>query len=64
VGVPEPVEPCQSPLGVAPKRLYAIDVGTATGKLIVAMIYPVMGVIAHIYQPVIAPPSIGMDEAF
>ena len=62
--MPYPVEPCQSPLGVATKRLYAIDVGTATGKLIVAMMYLVMLVIAHIYQPVIPTPSIGMEDTF
>ena len=56
--MPDPVEPRQSPLGVAPKRLNAIDVGTPAGKLIVAMMYSVMLVIAHIYQPVIAPPAI------
>ena len=44
--MPDPVEPCQSPLGVAPKSLYAIHLGTATGKLIVAMMYPVMLAIA------------------
>ena len=31
--MPDPVELCQSPLGVAPKRLYAIDVGTARREI-------------------------------
>jgi hypothetical protein len=39
-------------------------VGTVTGKLIAAMMYPVMGVIAHIYQPVIASPAIAMNDTF
>ena len=53
-----------SPFHMAPKRFNSIDVGTATCKLIDAIMYTVVFVIAYINEAIIASPSVGMNHAF
>jgi hypothetical protein len=50
--------------GKAPKRLNAIDVTHRVSKLIMAMMNPEMLIKPNINQSIIAPPGIGMNNAF
>ena len=58
------VELRQTAFGEAPKALDAIDVVLAHGKLMGFVIHAEMFLIAHIDQPVIAGPAVGVDDGF
>jgi len=49
--------------GKAPKRLNAIDMLLTSNKFVVAVIDPKVLVKADVYQPIVATPTIGMDDA-
>lgn len=46
----------------APERLNAVDVSGPLYELVVAVVDAVVPVEAHIYQPVIAAPTVGVDH--
>ena len=52
----------QAALGTGPKGLCAIDVVTAMGEFIGTMLHTVMFLVSEIYEAIIAPPAIGMDN--
>ena len=53
----------QRALGVAPKALDAVDMNTASGEFVVAVVDPQMLVKAYIYQTVVAAPEVGASDA-
>jgi len=54
---------CQSAFGKAPKQLNAIDVMFSPDELVVTVVDPEMLVKADVYQPVVAMPAVGVDDA-
>lgn len=54
----------QARFGIGPETFYPVDMGVLIGKLIVAMFYTKMLLIAEIHQAIIPTPAIGMDDAF
>jgi len=57
------IELRQAAFGKAPKRLNAIDMLLTSNKFVVAVIDPKVLVKADVYQPIVATPTIGMDDA-
>jgi hypothetical protein len=57
------IELSQATLGKAPKGFNTVDMTATPDKLIVAMIDPKVFVKANIYQAIVAPPAIGVDNA-
>ena len=58
------VELRQTTFGEAPETFDAIDVVFAHGKLMGFVIHAEMFLIAHVDQPVVAGPAVGMDDGF
>ena len=54
----------QAGFGIGPKAFYAVDLAMRIRKLILTMLYPVMLLIAKVYQSIVATPSVRMDDAF
>jgi len=57
------VELRQSAFGKAPKGFNAVDMMPSPDELVVAVIDPEMFVKTNVYQPVVAAPAIGVDDA-
>jgi len=56
-------KPVQSRFGEAPETFNAIDMGSASDEFVLAMIHPQVFAISDIDQAIVAPPSIGVDDA-
>lgn len=46
-----------------PEGLYAVDVAAATGEFVLPVLDPVVLLVAEIDETVVAPPTIGVDDA-
>ena len=57
------IELRQAAFGITPKALDAVNVNTAPGELVVAMVDPQVLVKTHIDQAVIAAPAVGVNHA-
>ena len=58
-----PVELSQASFGIAPEAFNAVDVRAAVGEFVVAMVDTKVLGIAHIDEPIVAGPAVGMDDA-
>ena len=54
----------QARFGIPPETFISVDVITAFGKFILAMIYPEMLTVTNINQTIIATPAVRVDDAF
>ena len=50
-------------LGESPKIFNAVDVRSAARKLILSVVDPIVLAVAHIDEPIISAPAVGMDSA-
>ena len=57
------VELAQSSFGVAPERLDPVDVRPVVGEFVVAVLDAQVLGVAHVHEPIVAGPAIGMDDA-
>ena len=58
---PKAGKPC---LGIGPEALYSIDMASISDEFVLTVVDSKMLFISEIDQPVVAPPTIGMDDAF
>ena len=52
----------QAGFGICPKTFYAVDMTVSICKLILTVLYPVMLLVAKVYQSIVAAPSIRMAD--
>ena len=54
----------QSGFGIGPKAFYAVDMAMLICKLMFAVLHPVVLLIAKVYKPIVAAPTVRMHDAF